>query len=724
MARSSPSAEAPSLTLRIAEALPKDVGRGIARLDPESMEHLDASIGDVVAITGERTTALKLMPAYPDARGKGLIQIDGIARENAGAGLDDRVRVESASVQDARTVTISPIGRSRLTQQARDASYVGRLVDGLVVQADDRIRVNLFGSRPQDFTVVSTTPRGFVLIQAGTRIRISGETVERRATKVSYEDIGGLGRTIARIREMIELPLRFPEVFDRLGIDPPRGVLLHGAPGCGKTLIARAVANETAAHFVHVNGPEVIHKFYGESEANLRRVFEEAQSRAPSIVFLDEIDAIAPKRAEVQGEVEKRVVAQLLALMDGLKTRGQVIVIGATNIPQNLDPALRRPGRFDREIEIGVPDRNGRREILDIHTRGMPLAADVDPDQLATVTHGFVGADLEALAREAAMVALRRLMPTIDLAAAELPYERLMELEVTMDDFLDALREIEPSAMREVFTEVADVSWDQIGGMDEAKTALREAVEWPLLHPAVLARVGAQPAKGILLTGAPGSGKTLLAKAAARESGVNFISVKGPELLSKWIGESEKGVREVYKKARQASPCIVFIDEIDALAPRRGGGGGESHVTERVVSQLLTEMDGIEELRGVVTLAATNRSDILDPALLRPGRFDIQIEIPLPDQATRRAILGVHTRTRPLAADVDLDALATQTEGFVGADLAGLCRDATMAAARGFIGQATGPDATGLENLEVTRDDMTAALAAIASRRRRTGADG
>ncbi len=631
--------------------------------------------------------------------------------------------MELAAIADARTVTLSPIGRSRLTQQARDASYVGRLVDGLVVQAADRIRVNLFGSRPQDFTVESTTPRGFVLIQAGTRIQITGESAERRIVKISYEDIGGLGKTIARIREMIELPLRFPEVFDRLGIDPPRGVLLYGSPGCGKTLIARAVANETAAHFLHINGPEIIHKFYGESEANLRKVFEEAQAHAPSIVFLDEIDAIAPKRTEVQGEVEKRVVAQLLALMDGLKTRGQVIVIGATNIQQNLDPALRRPGRFDREIEIGIPDRNGRREILEIHTRGMPLAADVDPDHLAAATHGFVGADMEALAREAAMAALRRLMPTIDLAAAELPYERLMELEVTMADFLDALREVEPSAMREVFTEVADVSWDEIGGMEEAKTALREAVEWPLLHSAVLTRVGAQPAKGILLTGPPGSGKTLLAKAAARESGVNFISIKGPELLSKWIGDSEKGVREVFKKARQAAPCIVFIDEIDALAPRRGGGGGEGHVTERVVSQLLTELDGIEELRGVVTLAATNRSDILDPALLRPGRFDIEIDVPLPDQASRRAILGVHTRNRPLTADIDLDVLAAETEGFVGADLAGLCRDATMAAARRFIAQDAETAGTDLETLEVTQADVSAALGAMGARKRRRGDD-
>ena len=454
----------------------------------------------------------------------------------------------------------------------------------------------------------------------------------------------------------------------------------------------------------------MIHKFYGESEANLRRVFEEAQAKAPSIVFLDEIDAIAPKRTEVRGDVEKRVVAQLLALMDGLNTRGQVIVIGATNIPDSLDPALRRPGRFDREIEIGIPDRNGRREVLDIHTRGMPLADDVDLDHLAGVSHGFVGADLEALAREAAMVALRRLMPSIDLASAEIPYERLMELEVTMGDFLDALRDVEPSALREVFTEVADVTWDQVGGMESVKTALAEAVEWPQRYAPILAHAGAQPPKGILVTGPPGSGKTLLAKATATESGVNFISVKGPELLSKWVGESEKGVREVFKKARQAAPCIIFLDEIDALAPRRGGGGGESHVSERVVSQLLTELDGIEELRGVTILAATNRPDIIDPALLRPGRFDVQVEIPLPDAATRRAILGVHLRRCPLASGVDIDDLAAKTEGFVGADLAGMCREATMSAVRRFIGRPQGPGSD-LRKLTVTKADLAAALA-------------
>jgi transitional endoplasmic reticulum ATPase len=701
------------LVLRVAKAIPKDAGRGMARLDPADMERLGASVGDVVAIRGrQRSTALKIMPAQIAERGKRQIQIDGIARENAGAGLDERVVVELTKAEGAQAVTLTPIGSLR-APQARDASYVGQLIDGLVLQADERVSVNLFGSRPQNFTVSSTVPGGFVLIQPGTRVQIKtppGKAGGRRGVqKVSYEDVGGLGRTVGRIREMIELPLRFPEVFERLGIDPPRGVLLYGPPGCGKTLLARAVASETAAHFIHVNGPEIIHKFYGESEAHLRRIFEEAEAKAPCIVFLDEIDGIAPKRTEVKGEVEKRVVAQMLALMDGLKTRGQVIVIGATNIPQNLDPALRRPGRFDREIEIGIPDRNGRGEILEIHTRGMPLAADVDPAHLAAVTHGFGGADLEALAREAAMVALRRLMPAIDLASADIPYQELMALDVTMEDFLGALREVEPSALREVFTEIPDVTWDEVGGMEEAKAALREAVEWPLRYAPALAHAGARPAKGILLTGPPGGGKTLLAKAVAHESGVNFISVKGPELLSKWVGESEKGIREVFKKARQAAPCIVFLDEIDALAPSRGGGG-ENHVSERVVSQLLTELDGIEELRGVVTLATTNRPDIVDSALLRPGRFDVQIEIAAPDTATRREILAVHTRHQPLAGDADLDALAAETEGLMGADLAGICREAAMQAIRRLVARARNDDLD-LSQLKVTQSDLYAALA-------------
>ncbi len=532
--------------------------------------------------------------------------------------------------------------------------------------------------------------------------------------KVSYEDIGGLGATVGRIREMIEMPLRFPEVFERLGIEPPRGVLLYGPPGCGKTLLARTVASETAAYFIDIGGPEIIHKLYGESEAHLRSVFQEAGEKAPSIVFFDEIDAIAPKRADVKGEVEKRVVGQMLALMDGLKSRGRVIVIGATNIPDNLDPALRRPGRFDREIEIGIPDCDGRAEILEIHTRGMPLADDVDTAHLAALTHGFGGADLEALAREAGMGALRRLMPDIDLASGDVPYGELMAAEVTMHDFLSALGEIEPSALREVFTEIPDVSWDEVGGMEEAKAALREAVEWPLRYPAAFTQAGTRPAKGILLSGPPGGGKTLLARAVAHESGVNFISVKGPELLSKWVGESEKGIREVYKKARQAAPCIVFLDEIDALAPQRGDGGG-NHVTERVVSQLLTELDGIDELRGVVTLATTNRPDILDSALLRPGRFDLQIEIGLPDAATRRAILAIHTGRQPLADDVDLDALTARTENCMGADLAGICREAGMEAIRRLIAR-DGAANLDMSQLKVTQSDLYAGLARSAGR--------
>jgi transitional endoplasmic reticulum ATPase len=486
---------------------------------------------------------------------------------------------------------------------------------------------------------------------------------------------------------MIELPLRYPEVFERLGIEPPKGVLLHGPPGCGKTLIARAVAHETSAYFAHINGPEIIHKFYGESEAHLRNIFEEARRQAPAIVFIDEIDAIAPKREEARGDqqVERRVVAQLLALMDGLESRGQVIVIGATNVPNLLEPALRRPGRFDREIAISIPDKVGRREILDVHTRGMPLAEDVDLEKLAAVTHGFVGADLEALCREAAMITLRRILPDIDFAQASIPYERLLELEVTMDDCLEALKEVEPSAIREVFTEVPDVRWDDIGGLEDIKRLLVETVEWPLKYGKLFQHAKTTPPKGILLYGAPGTGKTLVGKAVARESEVNFISVKGPALLSKWVGESERGVREVFKKAKQASPCIVFFDEIDALAPHRGAGAADSHVSERVVSQLLTELDGIEELKGVVVLAATNRLDIVDPALLRAGRFEVLVELPAPDRAARLAILQVHTRDKPLATDVDLASLADRTEGLVGADIEAICRQASMLAIREFV---------------------------------------
>lgn len=714
-----------SRSLRVAEALPKDVGRGLVRLDPEDLARLGVEIGDVVEVAGKRATVARAMPAYAEQRSQALIQMDGILRANAGAGLDERVTVRRAEVQPARSVVLAPVESLRTTPGSGQTRYLARLLDGIPVMPGDRVRVNLFGTRAHTFNVVETSPTGPVLISPTTTIRLAGEGVARERGSITYEDVGGLNREIHRIREMIELPLRYPEVFERLGIEPPKGVLLHGPPGCGKTLIARAVAHETDAHFVHVAGPEIMAKYYGEAEGKLRGVFEEASRHAPAIIFIDEIDAIAPKREEMSGDrqVERRVVAQLLALMDGLESRGEVVVIGATNIPNTLDPALRRPGRFDREIAISVPDKDGRREILEIHTRGMPLRisdsesptsnleSQVDLERLASITHGFVGADLAALCREAAMSALRRLMPDIDFAQARIPYEKLMALEVTMDDFMTAMTEVEPSAVREVFTEIPDVGWADVGGLEDVKELLAEAVEWPLRYGPLFERAGIRPSKGILLHGAPGTGKTLLAKALARESETNFIAVKGPQLLSKWIGESESGVREVFRKARQAAPCIIFFDEIDALAPRRGTGG-DSQVTERVVSQLLNEMDGIEELKGVVVLAATNRLDRMDPALLRPGRFDFLVELPAPDPEARLAILRIHTRDIPLDAAVDLVALAKETEGLVGADLESICRRAALLAIREFLG-AEGGRLEALDRFQVEKRHFERALADI-----------
>lgn len=678
-----------TLTLRVSEALAKDVGRAVARLDPNDMAKIGVGVGDIVQIKGKKLTVAKTMPTYADDRGKEIIQIDGITRENAQSGLGEKVQIQKIEHENASTVILAPVTSSKTFISDKDRKYLARLLEGLPVTTGDKVRATFLGSRYQEFSVVDTNPKGIVLIGPLTNIKVKCEaTVQKEKTGVTYEDIGGLQREIQRIREMIELPLKYPELFEKLGIEAPKGVLLHGPPGCGKTLIARAVANETDAYFIHVSGPEVIHKFYGESEANLRAIFEKASQNAPAIVFLDEIDAIASKREEVRGDqqVERRVVAQLLALMDGLKSRGQVIVIGATNIPNVLDPALRRPGRFDREISLSIPDKTGRLEILNIHTRGMPLASDVDLQKLAEITHGFVGADLEALSREAAMTVLRKLMPKIEFDADYIPYEMLSELQVTMDDFLEALKEIEPSAIREVFTEVPDVKWDDVGGLEEAKKVLIETIEWPLKYTELFEQAHTKPPKGILLTGAPGTGKTLLAKAVASQSQVNFISVKGPALLSKWVGESEKGIREVFKKAKQASPCIVFFDEIDAIVPTRGASA-DSHVTERVISQFLTELDGIEELKGVVVLAASNRPDIIDPALLRAGRFDIQLELPIPDEATRLAIFKVHTGGKPLSEDVNLELLAQATEGMVGADIEAVCRRASMLAIREFINQ-------------------------------------
>ena len=672
------------ITLKVAEAVKKDVGRGLARIDPADIERLHTSIGDIVEIAGKKRTVAKVMPAFKEERGKGIIQIDGPTRGNAHIGLDEKVTLKKIAWNPADNVVLTPVTAVNLE---RDSKYIGSLLDGLPVIAGDRIRATLFGSRFTDFVVETTIPKGVVVINPTTLLKINEKksgTAER--LKFSYEDIGGLGHEIQRIRKMIELPLKHPEVFERLGIDAPKGVLLYGPPGCGKTLIARAVANETDAHFITINGPEIIHKFYGESEARLREIFEDAKKHAPSIIFLDEIDAIAPKREHVVGDVEKRVVAQLLALMDGLDNRGHVIVIAATNIPGALDPALRRPGRFDREISIPIPDKNSRLTILEIHSRGMPLSEDVNLDKLAEITHGFVGADLQALCREAAMLCLRKAIPGMDLGASSIPYETMMNLKVSMEHFFEALKEIEPSALREVFVEIPNVRWEDVGGLEAVKQQIREAVEWPLKYPDMFKQAKINTPKGILLYGPPGTGKTLIAKAVANETKVNFISVKGPALISKYVGESERGIRDMFKKAKQAAPCIIFFDELDVITPRRGEGS-DSHVTERVIGQFLTEMDGIEELKGVLVLAATNRMDQIDPALLRAGRFDYLIEIPIPDEEARLKIFQVHTKDKPLEKGIDFKKFAQETDGLTGADIELICKKAALMTVRKAIGK-------------------------------------
>ncbi len=703
--------KAPTLSLKVAEAASKDVGRGLARFDPKLFDPLGVKVGDVVWVRGKRATPAKVMPTYVEDRGTDMIRIDGILRGNAGAGIDEHVQIEKADAAPARKIVLAPLTEMRGLRGKRDMRYIGTLLESLPLTAGDSVRATMFGSRTQDFEVVTTVPKGAVLIQSTTTIEMRGEAKAGEPAaraRVTYEDIGGLARETQRVREMIELPLKYPEVFERLGIEPPKGVFLHGPPGCGKTLIARAVANETDAYFTHLSGPEIMHKYYGESEAHLRQIFEDASAHAPAIVFLDEIDAIAPKRAELGGEkqLEKRVVSQLLALMDGLKSRGQIIVIGATNLPNLVDPALRRPGRFDRELEIGIPDRNGRADILQIHTRGMPLAEDVDLDKIAEITHGYVGADLEALGREAAMAALRGIFPDIDFELKEIPYETLETLEVTMDNFREALCEVEPSVMREVFVEVPNVGWADVGGLQEVKQSLREAVEWPLKHRKLFEHAKTRPAKGILMHGAPGTGKTLAAKALAKESSLNFIPVKGPELMSKWVGESERGVREVFHKAKQAAPCIVFFDEIDALVPRRGTAQGAA---DRVISQFLSEMDGIEELKDVIVLAATNRMDMLDPALLREGRFDLIIELPFPDEDAKLEIFKVHMRGKPLADDVDLKRIAKACGHASGARIAAICRCAALNAIRRFIHLAEKKELP-LSKMALTAADMDAAV--------------
>jgi len=676
-----------SATLRVADALQRDVGRGIARIDPKIVEELGLTSGDVVQITGKRKTTALCWPAYQEDYGKGRVRIDGYMRKNAAVSIDDKVTVRKLDARIADKLTLAPTEPLRIVG---GEEYLAQYLEGRVLSRGDYVSINIMG-RKIDLVVTNTNPTAEAVIVTENTEIVVGEQVKeppKAVPHISYEDIGGMKPVITKIREMIELPLRHPELFERLGVEAPKGVLLHGPPGTGKTLLARAVASETNANFHSLGGPEIMSKFYGESEERLREVFKDAQENAPSIIFIDEIDSIAPKREEVTGEVEKRVVSQLLSLMDGLQSRGKVVVIGATNRINAIDPALRRPGRFDREIEIGVPDADGRLEVLQIHTRGMPLAEDVDLKKLAGVTHGFVGADVEALSKEAAIRALRRILPEINLEAENIPADILNKIIVTMADFQEALKEVEPSAMREVLVEVPDVKWDDIGGLNGVKEELKEAVEWPLKYSDVFTQLNATPPKGLLLFGPPGTGKTLLAKAVANESQANFISVKGPELLNKYVGESEKAVREVFRKARQASPCIIFFDEIDSVAPVRGSSAGDSQVTERVISQFLTELDGLEELRNVVVIAATNRPDIIDQALLRPGRFDRLLYVPPPDLEARKQIFRIRTKKTPLDEDVELDGLARRTDGYTGADIASVCNTAMMSALRELIGKA------------------------------------
>ena len=677
-------------TLKVAEASSRDVGRRIGRVDPKVASEMSLSTGDAIEISAgkNKKTTILHWPAYQEDYGRGLIRIDGYTRNKLEVGINDTVDIRRVETKEAQQITLAPTEPLRILGAEE---YLASFLEGQLVTKGDVVPLNVMGQRI-DLVVISTGPGGPVIISQKTEVIVSEESAEAVAAaregdipSITYEDIGGLRDEVTKVREMIELPLRHPELFRRLGVEAPKGVILHGPPGTGKTLLAKAVANETNASFYTIGGPEIMSKYYGESEERLRNVFQEAQKNAPSIIFIDELDSIAPKREEVSGEVERRIVAQLLSLMDGLKARGKVVVIGATNRINAIDPALRRPGRFDREIELGVPDRDGRLDILQIHTRGMPLEKDVNLERLADITHGFVGADLHALAKEAAIRALRRILPEIDLSAESIPADILNKIIVKMQDFIDVVNEMEPSAMREVFVEVPDVKWEDIGGLETIKQELREAVEWPLKYQGMFAYADATPPKGILLYGPPGTGKTLMAKATANESEANFISIKGPELLSKWVGESEKGVREIFRKARQAAPCIIFFDEIDAIAPARGGDFGTSHVTERVISQILTELDGLEVLTNVVVIAATNRPDIIDTALLRPGRFDRLLYVPPPDYESRKQIIHIHTKKKPLADDTNIDNLAAKMDGYTGADIAAVASAAVMLALREHI---------------------------------------
>ena len=701
------------IVLKIDEVPQQHVGRGRAIIDPKVIEDNSWNTGQILELTYNKKTHVKLWPGTPEEYGSGVVKIDGITRQNIGAGIGDKITIKAVEAANAEQIVLSPT--EKITAEGIQEYMIFNYLNHVFTTGDTISLSTQMGGKVQ-FVITSTKPSKPVIVTEKTQFKLGPMTkaVDSSVPRVTYDELGGLKNEVQKIREMVELPMRHPELFEKIGVEAPKGVLLYGPPGTGKTLLAKAVAGETNAHFISLSGPEIMGKYYGESEERIREIFKQAEENSPSIVFIDEIDSIAPKRDEVSGEVEKRIVAQLLTLMDGMKSRGKVVVIAATNRPDSIDPALRRPGRLDREIEIGIPDDEGRFEILSIHTRGMPIDEKVNLKQISKTTHGFVGADLEVLSKEAAMRSLRRILPEIDLDEDKISAEILQKIQITNEDFREALKEVRPSALREVQVQVPNVSWDDVGGLEELKEELREAVEWPIKHKEAFEYVNVETPKGILLHGPPGTGKTLIAKALAKMTESNFISVKGPELLSKWVGESEKGVREIFRKARQAAPCIIFFDEVDALVPRRGSGGSESHVTENVVSQILTEIDGLEELHNVLIIGATNRVDIVDEALLRPGRFDRIIEVPKPDNKGREQIFKIHSKKKPLAEDVSITKLVELTEGFSGAEIAAVANRAAITALKRYVGGKS----ENIKEIKVTQQDLVEAIDKVRPRKK------
>jgi len=693
------------IILKINEIQQQHVGKGRAIIDPKIIEEQNWNVGQILELTFNKKTYVKLWPASPEEYGAGLIKIDGITRQNIGAGLDDKISIKTVEASNAEQITLSPT--EKITTDGLQEYMIYNYLNHVFSNGDSISLNTQMGSKVQ-FVVTNTKPSKPVIVTENTIFKLGSltKTVDSSVPRITYDELGGLKNEVQKIREMVELPMRHPELFDKIGVEAPKGVLLYGPPGTGKTLLAKAVAGETNAHFISLSGPEIMGKHYGESEERIREIFSQAEENSPSIIFIDEIDSIAPKRDEVSGELEKRIVSQLLTLMDGMKSRGKVVVIAATNRPDSIDPALRRPGRFDREIEIGIPDNDGRFDILSIHTRGMPINEKVNLKQISKTTHGFVGADLEILSKEAAMRSLRRILPEIDLEEDKISSEILQKIEINNDDFREALKEVRPSALREVQVQIPDVNWDDVGGLDELKDELREAVEWPVKHKEAYDYVDVEAPKGVLLHGPPGTGKTLIAKALAKMTESNFISIKGPELLSKWVGESEKGVREIFRKARQAAPCIIFLDEVDALVPKRGSGSSDSHVTENIVSQILTEIDGLEELHNVLIIGATNRLDIVDEALLRPGRFDRIIEVGNPDSKGRKHIFEIHTKKKPLANDVNIKKLVEITDGFSGAEIAAIANRAALVALKRYVAGKS----QNIKEIKITQQDLIDAV--------------